>query len=219
MVYMNRFFLVSIFFLITLTISCTRQGIKIQSPSKKLEVKIAVEESGLKLNLFDSNKPVINADLGKFVFNNDVLGNGYEISKAKQTSKDEEWKPVYGERSLVHNKYNEVEITLKDKDASDKTIQLVCRVYDEGIAFRYIFDKKSIGDVVLKKELTAFNFDGDYNAWTTDRAQGVYKKEKLSKIDFVCERPLVISRNDTSFLALGEAALVDYAQMKFKKNP
>ena len=217
MVYMNNSFLVPFFFLITLTISCTKQDIKIQSPSKKLEVKIAVDEEGLKLNLFDSNKPVLNADLGRFVFNNDILRNGYQIEKVKQISKDEEWKPVYGERSTVRNKYNEVEITLTDKEASTKTIQLICRVYNEGIAFRYLFDKKSIGDVVLKKELTTFNFDSDYDAWITDRAQGVYKKQKLSKIDFACERPLVISRNDTSFLALGEAALVDYAQMKFKK--
>ncbi|MCK4992936.1 MAG: glycoside hydrolase family 97 catalytic domain-containing protein, partial [Bacteroidales bacterium] len=101
----------------------------------------------------------------------------------------------------------------------NKTLQLICRMYDEGIAFRYRFHKSYTEHLMLKKELTAFSFDGDYDAWISDRAQSEYRKEKISKIDISCERPLVIKKNDSSFLALGEAALVDFARMKFKKDP
>lgn len=216
---MKRAIVFSFLLMLTLNVLCAVKDVEIKSPSKKLMVKIVESESGLKLNLFNSNKPVLQAEVGCFVFDKNVLLNAYKISNVKKTSKDEEWKPVYGERNSVRDRYNELEITLTDEGASKITLQLICRVYDEGIAFRYLFDKKSAADLVLKKELTNFNFDNDYNAWITNRAQGVYKKESISKIEAACERPLVITKNDTSFLAMGEAALVDYARMKFMRDP
>lgn len=216
---MKRAIVFSFLLMLTLNVLCAVKDVEIKSPSKKLMVKIVESESSLKLNLFNSNKPVLQAEVGCFVFDKNVLLNAYKISNVKKTSKDEEWKPVYGERNSVRDRYNELEITLTDEGASKITLQLICRVYDEGIAFRYLFDKKSAADLVLKKELTNFNFDNDYNAWITNRAQGVYKKESISKIEAACERPLVITKNDTSFLAMGEAALVDYARMKFMRDP
>jgi alpha-glucosidase len=216
---MNRLLLLSTVFLISLNFSCTKNVIEIESPSSKLVAEISVVETGLKLELFNLNKPVVNSNLGNFVFDNDVLGNGYQIERIKKIAVNENWKTVYGEKSVVQNNYNEIIISLTDKDASNKSLRLICRAYDEGIAFRYQFDSISTKELIIKKELTNFTFDGDYDAWVTGTAQGVYKKEKISKIDITCERPLVIQRNDTSFIALGEAALVDYARMKFTKNP
>ncbi len=212
--------LYSFFFsLLTVNALSARHDIKTASPSEKLEVNIAVDTRGVKLILFDSLAPVLEADLGRFVFKGNDLWEAYHISSVKQTSTDEDWNPVYGERNIVHNTYNEVVVTLAGKDTADKRLQLICRVYDEGIAFRYLFDQESVEDLVLEKELTSFSFDSDYDAWITDRAQGVYKKEKISKIKVASERPLVIKRNEISYLALGESALVDFARMKFARDP
>jgi alpha-glucosidase len=212
---MQKLLWFSIILLLTINISCARKYFVINSPSKSLSAKIVTEDSGLILKLSNSNNHVVTCNLGKFVFDKDDSWNTYLIKGVKHTSKDEVWKPVYGEKSVISDKYNEVEITLADKDYPEKTIQLICRAYNEGIAFRYKFDKNTSSDLLLTREFTSFNFDYDYEAWVTDRAQGIYKKKKISEINIACERPLVIKKNDTSFLALGEAALVDYARMKF----
>ena len=39
----------------------------------------------------------------------------------------------YGERNIVKSQYNELEMTLTSKKDSYKPLQLICRVYDEGI--------------------------------------------------------------------------------------
>lgn len=203
------------FFLFVLMSSCEKYKTDLQSPSKNLEVKIYTNEEGLKLNLIKSQKSILNIDLGILRMGKNLLGNTYQIEQIKQSSKDEVWTPVYGERSIVRNNYHEVKLSLKEKD-SDKSIQLICRLYDEGVAFRYLFDETSFADVILDKELTSFDFDEDYEAWVTNRAQGEYQKKPISSIEEACERPLVIKRNDSSWLAIGEAALVDYARMKLK---
>lgn len=215
---MNKLTLLS-FFLWLLHTSCTSIEVQVASPSQKLLVEFTTEQSGLTLRLFESNNLILQADIAKFIFNENISWNEYEISSVKQTFVDEEWRPVYGERSVVQDKYNGIEIALKGKNTTGQLLKIECRAYDEGIAFRYLFDATNSNDLVLSKELTKFGFDGDYEAWVSERAQSEYRKVNISTIREVCERPLVIKRNDSSFLALGEAALVDYARMKFKTDP
>ncbi|MCF7568773.1 glycoside hydrolase family 97 protein [Sabulilitoribacter arenilitoris] len=215
---MNKYLLVSVFFLCIFTISCTESDLEIKSPSEKLEVKISENQSDLILSLYDSKIPILTVNVGSFVFEKNDSLKFDRISEVKQTLFDEEWNPVYGERNVVRNRYNQLELTLTAGSLANQELKLLCRLYDEGMAFRYLFDEKNISDQLLTKELTAFNFDSDYETWVSEYAQGVYKKENISKIDVVCERPLVVKKNANSFLAIGEAALVDFARMKFKRD-
>jgi alpha-glucosidase len=201
-----------------LNFSCTKNTIEIKSPSSKLMVELSLEENGLKLALLNLKNPVVNVNLGNFVFDSDVPGNGYKIKNIKKTSVNEYWNPVYGEKNRIQDHYNEIRITLTDKDASNKSVLFICRAYNEGIAFRYVFDSISTNELIIKKELTSFNFSDDYNAWVANNAQAEIKKSNINNIVTACERPLVIEKNDSTWLALGEAALVDFARMKLIKN-
>lgn len=210
--------LFSAILLLTVLVSCGNSNRELISPSGLLEVNILSSKEGLNLELLKSEKNILNIDLGKFAFEDGLHGETYKIVDISFSSKDETWEPVYGERSSVRNNYNEAEITLKDGGVSGKTIRVVCRLYDEGIAFRYLFDNYSGAYKILNEELTSFNFHSDYLAWVTEKAQGVYSKKNISAINGECERPLVIQQNDSSYLAVGEAALVDFARMKLISN-
>ena len=76
---MKRVIVLSVFFLLMLNVLCAGKDVNIKSPSKKLMVKIAVDVQGLKINLFDSNKPVLEMDAGRFVFNTNEVWNGYYV--------------------------------------------------------------------------------------------------------------------------------------------
>jgi len=195
----------------------SENNIRLESPSKNLKVIIDTSEKGLSLSLFDNQTQMLTARLGGLIFENDSW-KGNQISDLKKSSKDEDWDPVYGERSTIQNSYNEVIFTLSDAANPNQKLQLLYRLFDEGIAFRYIFDRQSGWDHILTQEETSFSFDDDYKVWVADRAQSAYRELKISEIENACERPLLIKRNDNSFLALGEAALVDYARMKFIRD-
>jgi len=212
---MNKVLLLGLFLLLAITFSCSQNVVNIESSSAKLTAEFTIAEKGVNLSILNEGNLVLNVNLGRLIFENDVLGNNYSFENIKKVTVKEKWNVVYGEKSSFDNNYNEIEITLTDRDASNKKLWLICRAYDEGIAFRYKFDSISTKDLVLKKELTNFSFDGDHEAWITQTAQGHYLKGKISDIGIACERPLVIKKNDTMYLAFGEAALVDYARMKF----
>ena len=114
---MHKLNLLSIIFLIVLNYSCTKKVIEISSPTSLLKAEISVNDAGLKLELFDINNSVINVNLGNFVFDSDVLGNGYEIKNTRKTSVNYSWSTVYGEKNKVQDNHNEVTITLTDRDA------------------------------------------------------------------------------------------------------
>ncbi len=196
--------------------ACSEQEISIESPSGKLAAIILETKEGLQLALNQEGHRVSTISLGKFILGKDTLGLAYTIWESLFDHKKKEWSPVYGERNRILDKYSEVQLILEDPYHPNLAFQLECRLYDEGLAFRYHFDP-SLTDT-LREELTTFAFEQDHMAWVTERAQGVYQELPISSIPSVAERPLVITQNDSLFLAIGEAALVDFARMKLASH-
>ena len=213
---MSRFSHLAILLLFAPFFSCKTNKLQIKSPSKTLEVRIFNQNQDLELELRHLNNSVANIDVGKFVVGNDTLGKAYQIEDITYASKNENWSPVYGERSNIPNNYQEVQLSLKDESFSP--IQLIIRLYDEGLAFRYLFPDNVASLTALTQELTSFHFDREHEAWITERAQGMYEKKPISSLATACERPLVIQQNDTTYLAIGEAALVNFARMKLRAH-
>ncbi len=140
------------------------------------------------------------------------------------------WRPVAGERSVVRDQYRELTIDLRARGADRIGQRLIVRAYDEGAAFRYVVGPAGGGERVrLSAEATEFRFTGDWPAWVTYSGQGDYERAPLSRIRAGCERPLVVeigsrlerepgpsvAGDPVIYAAVGEAALVDFARMKF----
>ena len=145
------------------------------------------------------------------------LNSGLEISGKKTATHDELWKPVYGERNSIRDHYNELTVALKETAAPHRLLTLTSRAYDEGIAFCYTLPQQpGLDSIRIARETTQFHFVGDFQAWATYRAQGVYEQVPISKVKPGCERPLVVQEADDLFVAIAEAKCVDYARMKLR---
>ena len=133
------------------------------------------------------------------------------------TQEGNTWEPVYGERSLVRNYYNETTIKLVKEDVPDCEMHLVIRAYDEGIAFRYSFpeDPRAIYYHV-KSENTEFTFPPDTYAYFTSWAQGPYELMPLKNWPDRAERPLTLKLANGLFVCLAEAEMVDYCRTDFR---
>lgn len=187
------------------------------SPSEKLNVDIKVGGQNVEIGLFTNTEKVMTVKTLQLSLDENVLKGNWVVVDQKRRSANQTWKPIYGERSAIVDRYNEVELTLQS-DENQKEMALCIRLYDEGLAFRYVFDKLDFWNQTVTGEKTQFLLLNDCKTWITGTAQGAYSEKKLSELKGVFDRPEVIQINDSRFVAIGEAALVDYSRMRLEKS-
>jgi len=139
--------------------------------------------------------------------------NNLKIKTIKRESFSDTWINEFGERREIPDNYNQIVIGLENEKIM---INLICRAYNEGIAFSIEFPRQEGFDSLkITDESVSYRFSGDHMAWSAPRAQALYTHVPISKIDKGCERPLVIEIDTSHIIALGEAKLIDYARTKF----
>ncbi|MFR9536750.1 MAG: glycoside hydrolase family 97 N-terminal domain-containing protein [Rikenellaceae bacterium] len=145
-------------------------------------------------------------------------GDYLTLISAEQESVDQDWVPVYGERSTYDNRYNEM--TLKFADQAGKNLlDIIVRAYDQGVAFRYHFTDQVKGSHInVLRERTNFTLPKGTKAYHTTTAQGYYTVRPLEDWGSkeIAERPLTLELPDGQYVALCEAEMIDFSRGKFK---
>ena len=214
-----------IFWCAVFTASLLQSGEILRSPNGHLELSFALKdvegENACPVYRVSYLGKLILADsrLGLSVTDGPNLENGFELQNRQWDRHDSYWTPIYGERSVVRDHYNQLTVTLSRGGNQASAIDLVFRCYDEGVAFRYQIPKQNDSTKRhVTSELTEFSFTQDHPAWCVNSAQGVYSRKSIDSMGSGVERPLVIEVNDHSFVAIAEAGLVDYARMKLRAS-
>lgn len=209
----------------------------IGSPNGQLQLNFAVNLKGEPLyELTYKGKPVIKpSKLGLELKNDPGLMNGFEMTDVNTSSFDETWEPVWGEEKQIRNNYNEMAVTLHQKE-QDRDIIIRFRLFDDGLGFRYEFPlQKNLNYFVIKDEHTQFAMAGDHKAfWIPgdyDTQEYDYTESKLSEIRGLMAGAITPNSSQTQFSPTGvqtslqmktadglyinlhEAALVDYSCM------
>lgn len=171
-----------------------------------------------------NGKTIVKASRLGYLLDDGLIGNCMKITKKEFAYKDEIWTQAWGEDENVRNCYHELTVGLQDKN-NGKQMNIVFRVFNDGIGFRYILPDTSYRGKTycIKDELTEITLAHDAKAWSipanrTEYFEGIYKKDLLSRKDTVCT-PLTIEYEDSVFLAVHEAALKDYATMNLTPRP
>lgn len=108
----------------------------IQSPSKEITLNFRLSDKGQpSYTLSYKSKPIIlRSRLGiKLKEGGDLV---YDFSIFNET-----WQPVVGEQSNIINQFNELAISLS-QTTSNRKMNIIFKVYDEGVAFPYEFPKQ-----------------------------------------------------------------------------
>ncbi len=149
---------------------------------------------------------------------------GSQLSLVERTkeSVSDDWTPLYGERSTIKNRYNQMVFKFTDKNGKN-SFNILVRAYDEGVAFRYVFTDAIEGrEINIKREYTSFTLPKGTMAYHTGTAQGYYTVRPLEDWGGreAAERPLTLKLPDGTYVALCEAEMIDYARGKFRlANP
>jgi alpha-glucosidase len=209
-----------IVYLVTFT-CCISPATVIDSPDGSISLSLSIEDIGQSkacpvYTVTYKGKILLSESRLGFNMNSGMtLKDNFEIKSTDVTSNDITWKPVYGERSTVRDHYTQLLVRLSHNKAPFLTLDLEFRCYDSGVSMRYVIPKSaSFDSISIKSEITEFQFLDDHTAWCVTSAQGEYHKKTISTMGSGVERPLTIRIDDSTYVAIAEAGLVDYARMK-----
>jgi alpha-glucosidase len=193
----------------------------ISSPSKLVEVKFILQQDGLAFwSLKYKGDTIFNySSLGFVLKGNDSL-NRFRWIKNKTKYKNENWKPVWGQSSLIKNEYNEIKIELRD--FKGRLLNFYMRAYDDGFAFRYETpNQPGITDIVIMSEESRISFNGKYECWWSwadyNTLEKLFYHTPLDSATHVAT-PFTLKRSNNVYLSIHEAAIENYSTMTLKRD-
>lgn len=231
--------LFSLLFLFTLSVLSAQS---VQSPSGKITVNFKLGSNGQPVYAVNyKNKAVVlESALGIKLKEKPALDANFEILDSKTATFNESWKPVLGEQASIVNHYNELTIGLVSKESKVK-MNIIFRVFDEGVAFRYDFPRQAeLNYFIISDEATQFNLTENNKVfWLPgdfDSNEYEYNETNLSEIDnskinmnngigvksipgrYMVQTPLMMKSPSGLYLNIFEAAVVNYPVMHLKAD-
>ena len=222
---------------VTLLFSTIVNGqISINSPDGNIHLLLTTNK-GISYAVSYKGKDVIHPSTLSFQLKVPALElKDFSLVKVDSTSRDETWKPVWGEYSSIRNHYKEVKLSLKDNSGSEVLMNIVFRVFNEGVGFRYEFPQQSkLNHFIVQEEKTQFRLTGDHKTfWIPgdyDTNEFMYNTTKLSEVDAssgtmsqeihaktffdknAVQTPLMMKTGDGLYINIHEAALSNYPAM------
>ncbi|UOQ45754.1 glycoside hydrolase family 97 catalytic domain-containing protein [Halobacillus salinarum] len=212
-----------LFLSLPLTAHADGADTSMSSPDKNIAVKVSLQEDGTPQYqiTYKGKKRIDPSSLGFHFKNQDPMDNNFEIVNTSVKTFNHTWKPVWGEKSSITNHYNELTVELQEKSGQQRKLNLVFRVYDDGVGFRYVIPKQPNVDENLQivSEDTEFSFSDNNTSWWIpndwDSYEYNYHQTPLSDVDEV-STPLTMKTPDGVHLTVHEAALIDYSGMALK---
>ena len=219
----NRFKIVFCCLMMMNIICANAEAVKVTSPSGAVVVSVG-EKSGKAFYTVDyrGRRVVADSRLG-FQLSDGTVGSNVKITGKRRDAKDEIWSQPWGEEVDVRNHYNELTVSFREKTGTKRKMDVVFRVFDDGLGFRYILqegnaEKSQLGKCFqVNEELTEIALAKNAKAWSipSNHAcffEGIYTPSLLSEKDTVCT-PLTVEYAPDLFLSIHEANLTDYASI------
>lgn len=137
-------------------------------------------------------------------------------------SYDGTWETVAGAQRKVRDHYNKLSIAFRELRAPRRSLNIILRAYDEGVALRYSLPRQdSLNQFIVSSENTGFYFPQPVSAYALDlgRFDSHYESE-FRRVDLnqikpasIVGLPLLVQIPRGPWMAILEADLTDYAGM------
>jgi hypothetical protein len=225
---------------LSITCSCKSDVYKTSSPNGKLEISLFLSKEGKAGYLINyQNKRVIDTSYFGFNFKDqEPFGENLEVVNSSPSSFDETWETVWSEQRYIRNNYNQLKIELKEESNRGRTLFIIFRVFNDGVAFRFEFpEQENLRDVVILDENTQFRLTGNHTCWWTpgdwDIYEHLFNTTRFTEIDALSKRgnkalaqtyipenavnlPVTMKSDDGMYISILEANLTNYADMTLK---
>src|SRR5688572_18048691 len=219
------------------------QKINIASPDGNLRLTVSTSAAGeVQYTVNYKNRPVIMPSTLGMTFKEPAVDlRRFTIISTDSATHNSTWEPVWGEYASIKDHHRQLRLSLKDKDKIGILLNIVFRVFNEGVGFRYEFPQQdSLKYFVVKDENTQFRLAGNHKAfWIPgdyDTNEYQYYTTRLSEVDAsigkkaqeigvktlfdknAVQTPLMMKTADGLYINLHEAALSNYPAMNLALN-
>ena len=194
------------------------------SPGNVLCVEVTTDNDGRpSYAVLRDGRPVIAPSrLGMMFTHVPKFERNLEIASQARDSVDQTWEQPWGERREIRNHYNQLTVTLREKTGPKRDFDVVFRIYDDGIGFRYDFRRQpGLEQADIAEELTEFTLAEDATAWWIpafewNREEYLYHTTPLQEVGDA-QTPITLRTKDGLHVSIHEAALVDYSGMNLTR--
>lgn len=231
------------FILLTMAaFSAGSQQLTIFSPNGAIRLQTVLTDGKITYAVHYKSKAVILPSQLSFTLKSPAVDlTQFTLVKIDSSVFDQAWKPVWGEYSTIRDHHKELRLALKDKGKSGILLNVVFRLFDEGVGFRYEFpQQEKLDHFVVADERTSFHLAGDHMSfWIPgdyDSNEYTYNHTSLSAVDATIgktftsissktlydknavQTPLMMKTTDGLYINIHEAALLNYPAMQLLLN-
>lgn len=174
-----------------------------------------------KILITDSELAMDFKDGGRFAANLSLL-------KTTSISKEEQYELPIGRARNITSRFNQLTLPLKEQSSLGRQINIVVRLFNDGLAFRYEFPKQdNWADYVLKEERSSFHLVGNPKVRTLlfgrdykSSHEGLYQKMTLDRLpdNNLMDLPALFEYPEKVYVAITEASLRNYSGMYLVKE-
>ncbi len=198
----------------------------VSSPDNSISLKFDIEKGVPQYSVERNGKAILNPSrLGIDIKDGVDFSEGFSVERLVTDSHSETWRPVWGEEAEIDNNYNELRVKLAQKKlAPGRKLDIVFRVFNDGIGFRYEFPRqKDLGDFTIMDELTEFAFADNHTTWSIPAEgyrfyEALFRELPLDSMGYA-STPVTLRASDGTHMALHQANLTDYAAMNVEATP
>lgn len=213
----------------------------VESPDGKIGVQISMVEGQATYEVLFNGKKVIEPSTLGFDFQDmPSIEKGWGIVDSQLSSSNSTWEMQWGEKRVVEDNFNQLILNLEEENTPNRKMNLVFKVYNDGLGFRYVFpEQEAMKEVIITDENTQFNLTGDHKVWWIpgdwDIYEHLYHTTSLTGIDAIALRandnlaqtsipenavntPVTMKTTEGVYLSFHEANLTDYSGMTLKVN-
>ena len=205
-------------FMLLMFSGCSPSGeqIVINSPQAVQKLVFDLPDGKPVFSLERDGIPVIlNTSLGFDLNYLPALDSNFRLLKKEIQYRDDTWEQPWGEVKKVRNNYRELKVFLQEASGSERKMNIIFRLYDDGLGFRYeIPEQEFMDQFEIMREKTEYTLEQNDSAWwipayMPERYEYLYRKTPISEMD-TAHTPLTLKTKRGSFLSFHEAALYDY---------
>ena len=197
---------------------------RVASPDGSIVVEATTDPDGrASYAVWRNGRAVIAPSrLGMMFTDAPKLERNLELVSRQAGSRDGTWELPWGERRLVRDRHNELRVGFAERGDGGRRFDVVFRVFDDGVGFRYDFpDQPALSRLSIAEELTEFVLASDATAWWIpalewNRKEYVYQRTPLAEVGYA-QTPITLRTGDGLHVAIHEAALVDYSAMNLAR--
>ncbi|MEB1550921.1 glycoside hydrolase family 97 protein [Xanthomonas campestris pv. campestris] len=198
-------------------------AIEVASPGKILQVTVEVDGGMPYYRVQRLGEPVVERSRLGFQLHDGRLDRGLQVLSQARSSHDDTWEQPWGETRLVRNHYNELRVSLGEREGAQRRFDVIVRVYDDGLGLRYHFPAQAgLREAIIDEEVTEFAIAQPSEAWWIPAGEPIhyeylYQRTPLNEVA-LAHTPLTLRSRNGLHVALHEAALVDYAGMWLRRT-